>query len=264
MNKKYGRLFLCFLFCFFIVLSACRSKKNTQGTVEHKTPKPVKKEESRISLDMKNKQAQYRFFAAKIKSSYKDSTGKERNFTVHLKMEKDQYIWISVTALLGIEAARLYISPDTVNLLDRLNKRYLRKDFSFFSKFSSAPVSLKALQEMFVGNPMFSVPDTAGADTLGTQYVLKHFIESTIALLYISPENMRLSAQQLIEEQRNQRLDIQYSQYKNSEGQLIPGKINVTVLAKEQVNLSFEYQNFSFTPIEPIAFSIPASYEPIE
>src|SRR5687768_10664512 len=63
-------------------------------------------------------------FSSKIEVDYIDADGK-KNVTAHVRMKKDSIIWISLrAALLGIEGLRVYITPDSVKLLDKQNNTY--------------------------------------------------------------------------------------------------------------------------------------------
>ena len=42
----------------------------------------------------------------------------------HFRMYKDSVIWISVTAIFGIEGLRAIITQDSVKILDKQNKCY--------------------------------------------------------------------------------------------------------------------------------------------
>ncbi|RYG21494.1 MAG: DUF4292 domain-containing protein, partial [Chitinophagaceae bacterium] len=57
--------------------------------------------------------------------------GNENNVTMLIRIEKDKKIWVSVTAIAGIEVARAVITPDSLLLRDNLNKTYARKPFSY-------------------------------------------------------------------------------------------------------------------------------------
>ena len=67
---------------------------------------------------------------------------------------------MSATAVLGIEAARIYISRDSIKILDKLNKRYLTQSYSYFTRFSDVPLTLEVLQNLFVGNQILELDDT--------------------------------------------------------------------------------------------------------
>ena len=71
-----------------------------------------------------------------------------------LRMKRDEAIQLSVAPLLGIEVARLEISPDGILLLDRINKRYVRVGFQEISNWAKADLDYNILQCLFL-NELF-------------------------------------------------------------------------------------------------------------
>jgi hypothetical protein len=53
--------------------------------------------------------------------------------------EKDKYIWMKVTALFGIEAARVMITPDKIQLLDRLNRKHITANYNSLKTYRHTP-----------------------------------------------------------------------------------------------------------------------------
>src|SRR5690606_40171905 len=51
----------------------------------------------------------------------------QHDVTLNFRINRDQTIWISVTALLGIEVARILITPDSVKILNKLQAEYIHK-----------------------------------------------------------------------------------------------------------------------------------------
>ena len=70
---------------------------------------------------------------------------------VELVCEKDKYIWLKVTALFGIEAARVMITPDKIQLLDRLNRKHITASYTYLKNFTDIPLTFTQLQNMTNG-----------------------------------------------------------------------------------------------------------------
>lgn len=69
-----------------------------------------------------------------------------------LKIKKDEFIWLSVSLPpFGIEVARMLITPDSVKVLDQINKEFLVTDFSYLSKTIGFPLNFKVLQNVLSG-----------------------------------------------------------------------------------------------------------------
>ena len=65
--------------------------------------------------------------------------GKERyDVTANVRIVHDEAIWISVTALMGIEVARVLITPDSVKIINRLQAEYIKKPLEYLHHFTSS------------------------------------------------------------------------------------------------------------------------------
>ena len=261
-----SRISLFLLPLLVIGFSACKSRKHA---VAHRgnefiVDTLVKKNEL-VQL-LRENQTQFDFFSAKIKTDFEQEQGKDVSFTMHLKMEKGKYIWISATAVLGIEAARIYITPDSVKILDKLNKRYLAKSYTYFNKFSDVPLTLESLQNLFVGNQILALSDSSATDSVETGYLLQNMILKTLYQVYVDKSDKEIFLQEFIQKDslQTKRLSVQYSEFHHLNNVRYAHKIEIQTEAKEKLSATFEYQNVSLNPIEQIVFSIPASYTPME
>ncbi|HEY1115784.1 MAG TPA: DUF4292 domain-containing protein, partial [Chitinophagaceae bacterium] len=97
----------------------------------------------------------YNTFTSKINVDYRDADDKNYNLNANLRMYKDSAIWVSVNAILGIEALRLYITRDSVKILDKQNKQYTARSVDYLQEVTALPLNLAILQDLFVGNPVF-------------------------------------------------------------------------------------------------------------
>src|SRR4030095_8865201 len=96
-----------------------------------------------------------RTFSAKLKVHYQGSDGKDYEFNAFVRLEKDKRIWISINALLGIEAFRALITPDSVKVLDKFDKSYQLRSVSYLQEISHLPFEFSTLQSILLGNPVY-------------------------------------------------------------------------------------------------------------
>ena len=69
-----------------------------------------------------------------------------------LRMRKDSLVWISVTATMGIEVARIKVSNDSIWVLNRLEKTYLSEPLDTISAQLGMPLSLPWVQTLLLNN----------------------------------------------------------------------------------------------------------------
>ena len=86
--------------------------------------------------------------------------------TAQLRMRQDSVIWISVSAILGLEAARIHLTPDSVKLINRLNSTYFIGDVKELTKRYNLHLSFHEIQNVLLGRHTFSDPNAFQAITL--------------------------------------------------------------------------------------------------
>ena len=144
-------LILCSAF-FICALYSCKTRKAAQPAKAIVDIKPMKGDSVESLLD---KIQQYSFKAewmsAKASVTANDS-GQETSFDITLRIHKDSIIWISVSPLLGIEVARIMITPDSIKMLDRLHGQYQCSSFEYINKLLQMKVNFEIVQALLTGN----------------------------------------------------------------------------------------------------------------
>lgn len=100
-----------------------------------------------------------------------DST--DKSFNAQVRSVTDSALWTSITAVLGIEAARVVLTQDSVKMLDRLHDTYfVGNGAEAKARFGLQP-DLQLLQQALLGIPIgFDPKEKYKADREDGQYVL--------------------------------------------------------------------------------------------
>jgi hypothetical protein len=136
---------LYFIGCIIIIgfVSSCSSIRRLKSSSE--TGSLVKRE---YIEKLVSQTSEWECLTGKValKLQNKEKTTKV-NATLRLK--KGEVIQLSMAPLLGIEVARLELSPDGALLLDRIHKRYVQLSFDDLSALIDTEVSFNVLQSLF-------------------------------------------------------------------------------------------------------------------
>ena len=97
----------------------------------------------------------FEYFSAKAKIVV-DKGDNHTEFTANFRVKNDSAIWISISPALGLEAARVLMTKDSVRIIDRLHGERSSKGYDFFQKYTSLPVTLQTMQQLIEGNPVFT------------------------------------------------------------------------------------------------------------
>lgn len=264
MTNQFKKLILCLLAA--TVLGACKIHKSAVKTTPINKPGSEIIQKNGLVQALRKQQTQFEFFSAKIKTDFEQERGKDVSFTLHLKMESGKYIWMSATVVLGVEAARVYITRDSIKILDKLNKRYLAQSYSYFNRFSDVPLTLEALQNLFVGNQILELDDTSKTDSVTSGYLLRRILNKTLYQVYVNKTNHDIFLQEFVRSDSTQtsRLSVQYSEFHHTNNVRYANKMSIKTEAKDVLMATFDFQNVSLNPIDQVVFSIPASYSPME
>ena len=96
--------------------------------------------------------AHYEWMSAKMSGELKVESG-EFPFSGTLRMRRDSTIWISASALMGIENLRALITQDSVVLINRMDQTYLAETLVETCHGASLPpMTLHEFQAMLLGN----------------------------------------------------------------------------------------------------------------
>lgn len=89
-----------------------------------------------------------------------------------LRIKRDEVIQLSVTYLLGIEVGRMEITPDGMQVIDRINKRYVQASFDELKRLSNADLDFHILQALFL-NEIF-LPGKGALEPADAQAFMPH------------------------------------------------------------------------------------------
>jgi len=129
-SEKYNIILILSAILFLGLISSCGSKKNAisvGGMI-------VEKSQKELLNDITNKELKYKTISGKTKFELSYAKSKKNlKVTAVIKMVKDETIQISLRALFGYEVAVVTLTPDSVHIIDRYNKRYGSDDISKFA-----------------------------------------------------------------------------------------------------------------------------------
>jgi hypothetical protein len=227
-NNNMIKLF-SILLAAIIFFSSCRSTKTIQKAIVTKdttvavakvkidTVVELRKDSLAFIRDQHDKimakRINYSSFSAKVDVDYTGADGKKYDVNAHIRMQKDSILWVSITAIFGIEGLRAIISKDSVKILDKQNKIYTARSVSYLQEITELPLTLTDLQQLIIGNPVFFNGDILSySRSPGSISLFSHgnFFKN---LLTIGEEDKLLQSCKLddLDEQRNRTCFLRYS-----------------------------------------------------
>lgn len=140
-NKLYV---ICVLLLMFF--SACKTTRTTTKSI-------VKSDNQIVQLIEQIQKKQPQFTSANVSkmSLALNMSNREVNVNATCKIQKDSAIHLSIQPFMGIELFKAELTPDSLWVFDKMNKRYYAVDYGFFSKRFGVDVDFYSLQSLLFG-----------------------------------------------------------------------------------------------------------------
>ncbi len=273
---KHSFYYTVLIFLSLFVVN-CRSTKNISKVITTKEVKDtaavvVNKSEADSILMVRNaydkimkQHIDFKTFSAKIKVDYEDSKGKKPDVNAYIKIYKDSLIWINIRSVfLDVEAFRILITPDSVFVVNKLEKEVQMRSMDYLQEITEIPFDFKTLQDLLVGNPVFLDSNIVSYRKTDDDHVLLATVGKYFKhLLTLTPDNFVLLHSKLddVDLARNRTADITYDAFENKNGMNFSTYRQITVSENIRLDIRLNYKQYDFNKELSISFNIPKNYK---
>ncbi|MCC6385516.1 MAG: DUF4292 domain-containing protein [Bacteroidia bacterium] len=281
--NKIGRvepLFHCLLSlsCLFIITSCRTAKKAEKPIVIHENKKlaELSAEELLLLIQQHNFNADWLSAKAEVESTIDE---KKKSFDITLRMRKDSIIWISISPLLGLEAARIMITRDSVKFLNRLNKEYQVTNYDFLNNLLRMNIDFDIIQGILTGNifaykknkfnSVYNDEDRYYIISTLSRHKLKRSMEEKdlnkpiVQDMWISDENYRIIKLSIEDDKIKKALITQYADFRSTNTGFFPYHSNTVISADSKLLFNIVYKRLLVNEPQQFPFTIPSSYTKI-
>ena len=206
---------------------------------------------------------QFHTFSAKVKVDFEGSDGKKSDFNAFIRLKKDSILWVSINAALGIEAFRLMVTPDSVKVMNKLDKVIQLRSVEYLQEMTKIPLSFTELQELLIGNPLYLDSnitsykrDEKSVSLISIGTLFKH-------LLTVSNGEYLLMHSKLddVDVIRARTADITYGDYETKNNILFSTYRRIIVSEKTRLDITLQFKQFEFNADLGFPFNIPRNYK---
>ncbi len=203
----------------------------------------------------------------KIKSKMEYSDNRQNNkATLHIRVQKDSVIWISVQHT--IEVFRILILPDSVHMIDRLNKIYSGMSYDDLKKKLGFELNYQFVESLITANVpdiMFEKGKKLEQDNM--TYLIRK--EGYFQFEYFVSSSMKhIEMIRVTEIPSNNSLEIDYKNYLKAGENIYPSEIiaKMSYLSdqnRSKSDISIDHNSFEILSGEEdlsFPFSIPDKY----
>ncbi|WP_140938574.1 DUF4292 domain-containing protein [Sphingobacterium lumbrici] len=254
MWNKWMIGFLC-----LTILFACGTKKKITKVDKSRAETKIV---SNTNYTLNN--LDFHTFAGKAKTKvvFGDSN---QDVTLNIRVQRDRTIWISVTALLGIEVARVLITPDSVKILNKLQGEYIVKPFNYIYRYVTEGVTFSTLQDLLLANVSMPLLKTESLTVASSEDEVQLIgVKDNLAFHYSLNQNDRPKVFRLNMIGSHGNLEAVYGRFVSIEGYEFPQTQQLKLNAQTvKLDALLEYDKVEFNQSIETPFTAPARYKVI-
>ena len=278
---------------FFVILigiTSCKAPKSF--TVEKLRPISTNK----LIRNIEDNAFDYKGLGIKKISCQYDNNGNKTSFKANLSSVKDDFILLTLSKI-NVPVGRLLLTPDSVRMINYLDKNYFLQDYSYLEKFVSSDIDFYTVQSILssdvfsystdneddefkefvsytnsglyvlqsVKNRKLDKITRKGNEDKFDRYMKKMDEEAfVVQYLYIDPETYKVRKIILDDITNERKVQVEFSDYELLEKQLFPGNINIHFSSQDNdLKIKINLSKFSLEYDPDYNFKIPEKYEQV-
>lgn len=272
MNKGFKLIFRVFAALIIIgVMGSCKIKRST-------LKKPLKEYGFEYLYNKMNEnQVSFNTLTSKFSLEYYENKSKT-GLKGQLRIKSDSLIWLSFSPALGIEAARVMLTNDSVKFINRLNKTYFTGRYKLLDSLLNTTVEYSILQSMFLGNDLTqydvskfksSIDGGLYRITIRERRKVKKFMKKgeidtkvLVQNIWLDPETFRIRKIDIKElGSDSKKLLVTYDEYVNVDGQFFPKKMTIKIVAEKSISINIDFLKIQLDLDQNYPFRIPSKYD---
>lgn len=266
-NKCFKHLSILLLLA--VSFQACKPRRDLTPVVDEMLRSP-----ERALRAMHTNQADFNFYSSRFSGTaiWENSS---YNVSGSIRIQKDQAIFISVTPLLGIEMARVLVTPDTVKFLNRLNATYFVGDMSFINSMLGTELDFYMLQAILLGNDFnhftsdnFRISEDRGMLLLSSparRPLNNRHAPPFEHNIWLDRQDFRIRQTIVYDSAERRMIRADYKSFERIDNQLLPNDMVLLFTDQDmRAELTYRLSRTSLNTPQEFTFSIPSRYKPID
>ena len=208
------------------------------------------------------------WFNAKAKISVKLENQKIPSFSSLIISENDKRLWLNAKSF-GFEAGRILLTQDSIMVMNRLQKQYIKERIDNVSEGVELPSELfkelgvSQLQDALIGNPLNSTIPYTVLTIKEDAYVLTGEMEGVQSTLILNKVTQLPRSASF--ETQNSTVTIDYNDYRLLGEKQFSYQRKISLTSSDRISsLDIQYSSVELDSPKKINFSIPPSYEKMQ
>ncbi len=204
----------------------------------------------------------YKTFSGKAKMHYA-SNEQKNDLVAHIRISKDSAIWVNVTAAAGmVSVARIFITPDSLLLLNYLQKEVHKLAIADANKLLPFPVNFSLMQNLLIGNLLKKGGTPQNATDFGGTWTLSMEDTDMYQQIGFNKADSTIRSMQMRTKDDSVQAMMQYGVYENTDGRKFATERVISISNKGEPHyLDMNFNKAEFDQPLDMPFNIPKNYK---
>ncbi|MBS1730068.1 MAG: DUF4292 domain-containing protein [Bacteroidetes bacterium] len=203
----------------------------------------------------------YTFFYGKLKLDFKTADESSQG-TIYIRIKKDSLIWVSLSGPLGFEGLRMMIRPDTLLIMNHMDKTILLRPISYIEETFHIPIDYFAIQDLMIGNAIFNDSMISNEYPENGLTILKlqdHRFQNKV---FVQSNPLSILQNILYEgiDSSSRNAVFTYSHYEDFMGYPFSTERTILIQDKSAIQIELNFKQYSFNKPQTFPFNIPKNY----
>lgn len=239
-----------------ILLGSCKSKRALVAD------RPIKSLDTKKLLHkIYQSNIQCDWMVAKAKMDYEDNN-MSIGFSSNMVLRRDSVVWMNFTKF-GFEAARVLITKDTICILNRVDKTYVKENLNYFNEKYKVALDFEIIQQILLGNFISRSEKGITSSSDSTHYKLMMKNATDELFFSIFPQNFRPASMKLSQDDQGRSLNIILDDYRMLDEKHFSYERDINTSGESEkytIDLQIRFTEVIFDAPKKFKFDIPSRY----
>lgn len=214
--------------------------------------------------------------SSKVSITYAKGDEKQ-TVSAKVRMKQDSIIWLSVAPIFGIEIIRAVITPDSLMLLDRFNKRYFTGKFERINEMLKTELNFGMLQALLTGNAI----ELYETERYQSRSEANHYIVDIASptkkelkqgvkppridqQTWLEPKHFSVTRGLIHDTSSEYKMEATYNDIRSIGAIHFPQTMSFQISGKQPMKVDIQWSNTEPASGQEFPFSVPDKYEPFK
>ncbi len=264
MNRICEVLLTITLFAVSLAFSGCATDK----TLHKNDVRDISA--NRLIQEMEGHNFVFDRFQARFNAKI-ETTDASFSLKGQIRMENDSIIWLSVSLPIGVEIVRALITNDSVFIINRTDKTYIKESIGNFKMIPPQIAEIGFIQSLLVGNDntlkkykKHKVEIIDGNYNLLTYNKIENNnLNTTVKTISVNPETFKINKITIFESfEKLRKVEVGYDKFELVDGKMFPMEIELDLDENPKFYINISYSNIYVNGEQDYRFSIPKKFTP--